>query len=182
METPRGSTGRDTIPSPHAPPPCNAAGWPHRGGVGHSHVTLATAASATMTQQFWFRCAHPRAPISAKGPEVLPAASHELACPHRRQNAPPAPHFCKPRQAAIGPCSCVWEWRRLLGCPRVASGPPAHRNLSPFLPPGPQDPAPASSRDRKGLVAKHTQQKPARVGLTGQPWPLRARARPRWAA
>lgn len=47
--------------------------------MGNSPVTLATAAAAAVTQRFWFRCAHPSSPISAKGPEVLPAAPCEPA-------------------------------------------------------------------------------------------------------
>ena len=54
--------------------------------MGNSPVTVATAASA-VTQQFWFRCAHPNSPVSAQGPGVLPTAPCKPAAPHRRQGA-----------------------------------------------------------------------------------------------
>ena len=101
--------GGDSIPYTHTHPlhPSRHPDAAPGRSVGNSPVTLATAAAAAVTQQFWFRCAHPSSPISAKGPEVLPAASCAPAGPHRRQDAswaaPQHPDFCKPlTKAEVG--------------------------------------------------------------------------------
>lgn len=105
--------------------------------VGNSPVTLATAAAAAMTQQFWFRCAHPSSPISAKGPEVLPAASCAPAGPHRRQDAsctaPQHPDFCKPLTKAEVRSYDVSGWTAAATLPPRSpqAGPLLHKGTSP---------------------------------------------------
>lgn len=127
--------------------------------MGNSPVTLATAATARMTQQFWFRCVHPSSPVSAKGPEVLPAASRKPACllqaPGPQLASPQHPHFCKPlTKAEIGWSSCLWGWAAATAMPPGSPGPLLHTGTSPPSFPMALNSHPPFSRDRKGLVLK----------------------------
>lgn len=127
--------------------------------MGNSPVTLATAATARMTQQFWFRCVHPSSPVSAKGPEVLPAASRKPACllqaPGPQLGSPQHPHFCKPlTKAEIGWSSCLWGSAAVTAMPPGSPGSLLHTGTSPPSFPMAPNSHPPFSRDRKGLVLK----------------------------
>lgn len=158
--------GGDNIPYTHTHTPLHPSRHPDTAPgrrVGNSPVTLATAAAAAMTQQFWFRCAHPSSPISAKGPEVLPAASCAPAGPHRRQDAswaaPQHPDFCKPLTKAEVRSYDVSGWTAAATLPpgRPKLGPSCTREPHPLpsLRPQPPTPIPLSHGMGRAGCSKH---------------------------
>lgn len=142
--------------------------------MGNSPVTLATAATARMTQQFWFLCVHPSSPVSAKGPEVLPAASRKPACllqaPGPQLGSPQHPHFCKPlTKAEIGWSSCLWGRAAATAMPPGSPGPSYTQEPHPLPSPWPPTPILLSHGTGRARCSKHTEQKPPQISVTGPP-------------
>ena len=96
-----------------------------------------------VTQQFWFRCAHPSSPLSAQGPGVLPTAPCKPAHPTGARapaGSPPAPSLLQsPDRGGSQVLQLLWTDRGRCAAPgSPRAGLLLHTGASPpFLPVGP---------------------------------------------
>lgn len=132
---------------------------PPAGSVGNSQVTLATAAAAAMTQQFWFRYVHPTLSPSPEALSACPASQPVSTGP-----GPPAGGGAGLQHPSTPSCKPLTEAENVDTSPEMGASCSAapwypqatmHRNL--LLPsPWPQLPA-SDSWNRKGWALSRTE-------------------------